>query len=102
MYLSKYGNVNWDENEKKRFMFTGSADLLAGRDTMICQIQNMIFFYRIWQCRQQRKIPAFCTVEVEMLTIFDLAVDISSGLREQTSTGISFVSRLWRERHGRG
>jgi hypothetical protein len=102
MYLSKYGNANWDENEKKRFMFTGSADLLAGRDTMICQIQNMIFFYRIWQCRQQRKIPAFCTVEVEMLTIFDLAVDISSGLREQTSTGISFVSRLWRERHGRG
>jgi hypothetical protein len=102
MYLTKYGNIHWNDVEKKRFMFTGSVDLLAGRDTWICQIQNMIFFYRIWQCRQQRKIPAFCTVEVEMLTIFDLAVNISSSLREQISTGTSFISRLWRERHGRG
>jgi hypothetical protein len=101
-YLNKYGNANWGDVEKKRFMFTGTIDMNARADTRICQLQNLLFFYRIWMCRKQCKIPAFCTVEVEMLTIFDLSVSLSTSLRELASTGNCFISRLWRERHGRG
>jgi hypothetical protein len=102
-YLRRYGNpaeMN-DTVGKKRFIFAGAAG--DWREfSFVDAVQNIIFLYGIWQCKINRKVPNFTTVENNMLKIFDSSVQMSVYLSELAGTGTSFICRLWRHRSGRG
>jgi hypothetical protein len=86
---------------KKRFIFAGTAGNWR-EFFFVDAVQNIIFLYGIWQCKINRKVPNFTTVENNMLTIFDSSVHMSVYLSELAGTGTSLICRLWRHRSGRG
>jgi hypothetical protein len=101
-YLAKYGEGNWNLEEKKKFFFTGSETGDCTAETMLIVMHNIIFCYGLWLCKLGKKIPSFTTVENNMLTIFDTALLLSNFWTEIASTGTSSICRLWRNRCGRG
>jgi hypothetical protein len=102
-YLRRYGNQTElnDMVAKKCFFFTGAV----GDWREFCfvdAIQNIIFLYGLWQCKVNRKVPNFTTVEHNMLTIFDSSLQMSTYLSELAGIGNTLICRLWRNRSGRG
>jgi hypothetical protein len=63
---------------------------------------NIILCFNIWQCRLEKKIPSFSTIEESALTIFDGSLNLSLYLYEIAITSQSPLCRLWRHRSGRG
>jgi hypothetical protein len=102
-YVERYSTINDlnDIERKKNFIFTGTTEGWRP-ETVVAALQNIIFLYGIWQCKLNRKIPSFVTVENNMLTVFDNSVLLSQFLSELASTGVSPICRLWRHRTGRG
>jgi hypothetical protein len=102
-YLRRYGNqaeLN-DMAAKKSFIFTGAAG--EWREFFFVDMtQNIIFLFGLWQCKINRKVPNFTTVEHNMLTIFDSSLQMSTYLSELAGIGNSLICRLWRNRSGRG
>jgi hypothetical protein len=101
-YLERYGNVQMNDNEKRSFFFTGTADGSWSGEQMIICLHNIIFCYGIWISKLSRKIPSFSTIENNMLTVFDNTVSLSITLTELSTNGTSSISRLWRIRTGHG
>ena len=102
MYLIKYGDAGWTDVERKFFIFSGSASGIYTMESPITILGNFILFFMIWKCKLSRKVPMFTTLEFDMLTIFDVALSISTKLRNVALTGQSPICRRWRERSGRG
>jgi hypothetical protein len=101
-YLNKYGDANWTMDERKLFMFTGSATGTYSVESPVSILSNLIFFYKIWCHKLAKKITVFPTVENDMLTIFDVSLNISTRIKNIAITGDSIICRRWRHRSGRG
>jgi hypothetical protein len=102
-YLRRYGNPGGmnDAVGEKRFIFAGTEGNWR-ESFFVDAVQNIIFLFGIWQCKINRKVPNFTTVENNMLTIFDSTVNMSVYLSEIAGSGTSSICRLWRHRSGRG
>jgi hypothetical protein len=90
-----------DAAGEKRFIFAGTGGNWR-ESSFVDAVQNIIFLFGIWQCKINRKVPNFTTVENNMLTIFDSTVNMSVYLSEIAGSGTSSICRLWRHRSGRG
>ena len=88
--------------EKKNFLFTGTKDRAWSLDAVIGSLFNIIMCFNIWQCKLEKKIPSFSTIEESALTIFDGSLNLSLYLSEIAITSKSPLCRLWRHRSGRG
>jgi len=83
-------------------MFTGSTTGTFMAESPVNILLNLIFFYKIWSNRLAKKIPFFTTIENDMLTIFDVSLNISTRIKNLAITGQSLTCRRWRQRSGRG
>jgi hypothetical protein len=101
-YVSKYHGINVQNDEKKNVLFTGTIDRVWSLDAVVGSLFNIILCFNIWQCRLEKKIPSFSTIEESALTIFDGSLNLSLYLSEIAITSQSPLCRLWRHRSGRG
>jgi len=100
-FLGKYAEGVLSDEEKRSFLFTGVGPEGDVTDTRLNILLTFLFNYFIWQCKLAHRLPSFASIENDMLTIFDASLNISRKLSNKANNGQSYVSRSWRNRHGR-
>ena len=101
-YSRDFGLHGANTAPSKKYLFTGSEEPTPSPDTAVNLLSHLLFFYCIWQCKLQKKMPGYASVKNNFLLLLDNALSLSNKLGQVALTGSSPVCRRWRERHRRG